>query len=162
MTNQDSTNTKENVQTTGAPTAKTVSLNTPTPRSQAAKSFLTQETETQEEPKNPAILEQLTEKVEQLGGIVEKIQEQQSEPVRKKLSVSDRKHKAAVRYMQQQGIKDLDSINYTRLNCDIPSDLHSWLNMFARSGGDYSSMTEIAIELLGTFAKEHGFKVREK
>lgn len=136
------------------PTAKTVSLTTPAPRSSVAQNFL------DKKPSEPENIEQ-TAQATPLESFVESANSKQNTKL-KKLNSSDRKHKAAVRYMQQQGIEDLDSINYTRFNVDIPSDLHNFLNMFARSGGDYSSMTEIAIEVLGKFAKEHGFKVRTK
>lgn len=133
-----------------APTAKKVSLNTPTPRSGIAKSFLGEEVGTPENIEQPAQNRSVSEKSLSPANTV-------------KNNAGDRKHKAAIRYMQQQGIKDVDSIKYTRLNCDIPAELHNWLNMFSRSGNeDYSSMTEIVIEQLGNFAKEHGFKVRKK
>lgn len=121
------------------PTAKIVTLKTPAPRSSAAKGFLG------ETPEN--IETQPLAKAEKAA----------------KPTKLDRKHKAAVRYMQQHGIEDAESIDYTRLNCDIPSDLHKWLNMFSRSGsGEFASMTEIVIEQLGNFAKERGFKVGKK
>ncbi|MCK4108863.1 hypothetical protein [Acinetobacter radioresistens] len=83
------------------------------------------------------------------------------QPVVKVSAAKERKQKAAVRYMQQQGIEDINSIDFTRLNCDIPSDLHEFLNKFSRTKGTgYSSMTEIVIEKLGEFAKQHGFKVK--
>lgn len=121
------------------PTAKIVTLQTPAPRSSAAKGFL--------------------------GETPENIETTTSTKVEKavKPTKSDRKHKAAVRYMQQHGIEDAESIDYIRLNCDIPSDLHKWLNMFSRSGsGEFASMTEIVIEQLGNFAKERGFTVGKK
>lgn len=73
----------------------------------------------------------------------------------------ERKHKAAIRYMQQQGIKDIESVDFLRLNCDIPEKLHVWLNVFARTSKEYNSMTEIVIEQLGKFAKKHGFNPNE-
>lgn len=73
--------------------------------------------------------------------------------------ISDKSYKACIRYMQDHGITDPDSLEFKRLNCDIPRDLHNWLNVFARSSNEYSSMTEIVIQELGRFAKERGFKV---
>lgn len=74
---------------------------------------------------------------------------------------SERKHRASVRYMQQHGIKNVDDLEYLRLNCDIPKELHTWLFSFARSSSEYSSVTEIVIDKLGELAKEHGFKVKK-
>jgi len=46
-----------------------------------------------------------------------------------------------------------------RLNCEIPKELHTWLNLYARSNhSEYKSMTAIVINLLGNFAIERGFK----
>lgn len=73
--------------------------------------------------------------------------------------ISDKSYKACIRYMQDNGITDPDSLEFKRLNCDIPRELHNWLNVFARSSNEYSSMTEIVIQELGRFAKERGFKV---
>lgn len=163
-------------QTSGAtsnstPTAKIVTLSTPAPRSSAAKNFLEQQPETPEVsaaeiPETP--LENLD--IPALEDVAKAAKRQQNRIANKtrKAAIptptnSDRKHKAAVRYMQQHGIKDAESIDYTRLNCDIPRDLHNWLNMFSRSGsGEYASMTEIVIDQLGDFAKERGFKVGKK
>lgn len=78
-----------------------------------------------------------------------------------KLVKSERKHRASVRYMQQHGIKNVDDLEYLRLNCDIPKELHIWLFSFARSSSEYSSVTEIVIDKLGELAKEHGFKVNK-
>lgn len=73
----------------------------------------------------------------------------------------EKSHKACVRYMQEHGITDPSSLEFKRLNCEIPKDLHNFLNVFARSSNEYSSMTEIVIRELGRFAKEHGFKVEK-
>lgn len=74
---------------------------------------------------------------------------------------SERKHRASVRYMQQHGIKNVDDLEYLRLNCDIPKELHTWLFNFARSSDEYSSVTEIVIDKLGELAKANGFKVKK-
>lgn len=148
---------------TSTPTTKTVSLETPAPRSNIAKSFLEQKDEPTRDPEN---LEKSTTQAATKDPIVAidaftALAKKTGAPKHKKLTSSDRKYKAAVRYMQQHGIQDNESIEYTRLNCDIPSELHNWLNMYARSGGEFSSMTEIAIEVLGSFAKKHGFTVNK-
>lgn len=55
--------------------------------------------------------------------------------------------------------KDTSNIDFKRLNCEIPKVLHTWLNVYARSSSnESSSMTEIVINVLEKFAKEHGFK----
>lgn len=108
-------------------------LTTPTPRSQAAKAFL--------QSGNEAPEQQQVEKV-----------------VVKKSVATDRKQKAAARYMAQHGITDVSTLEFTRINCDIPKQLHRWLNVHARSSDDVGSMTEIVLELLGQYAKERGFK----
>lgn len=148
---------------TSTPTTKTVSLTTPAPRSDIAKSFLEQKDEPTRDPENlekrtiKATVNDSVADIDALTALAKKT----GRPKHKKLTSSDRKYKAAVRYMQQQGIEDDEAIEYTRLNCDIPSDLHNWLNMYSRSGGEFSSMTEIAIEVLGNFAKEHGFTLNK-
>jgi hypothetical protein len=164
MTNQSKDDLTPAINTTSSstPTAKTVSL-TPPPssRSDMAKGFLAQNPETLEEPVVAESPSKLNDELGPVEGFLKDVKKTKAAK-NKKLSSGDRKHKAAVRYMQQQGIEDVESIDYTRLNCDIPSDLHNWLNMYSRSGGEYSSMTEIAIEVLGNFAKEYGFKVGKK
>lgn len=74
-------------------------------------------------------------------------------------AANDRKQKAAARFMADHGITDASTLDFTRINCDIPKSLHKWLNVYARSSDDYSSMTEIVLELLGKFAKENGYTV---
>lgn len=78
-----------------------------------------------------------------------------------KLIDSAKNQKAYIQYMQDQGLEDVNDLNFKRLNCDIPKELHCWLNVYARSNtSKYKSMTEIAIDVLGKFAKKRGFKVR--
>ena len=72
----------------------------------------------------------------------------------------EKKQKAYLRYMQDHRIANIESLEFTRLNCDIPTELHTWLNVYARSKLEYTSMTEIVIDLLGKFAKERGFKIK--
>ena len=74
--------------------------------------------------------------------------------------ISDKSYKACIRYMQNHGITDPNSLEFKRLNCDIPLELHNWLNVYARSSSEYNSMTEIVIHQLSKFAKERGFKVK--
>lgn len=71
-------------------------------------------------------------------------------------------YKTYIQYMLDHGVKNPDSLDFKRLNCDIPQELHTWLNIYARSNqSEYTSMTEIVISLLGKFAKENGFKIKK-
>lgn len=70
---------------------------------------------------------------------------------------AERKQKAFKRFMDQHDISDLETLDLKRLNCEIPKQLHVWLHMYSRSGGEYNSMTEIVIDLLSDFAQENGF-----
>lgn len=78
-----------------------------------------------------------------------------------KLTHSAKNQKAYIQYMQDQGVENVNDLNFKRLNCDIPKELHCWLNVYARSNtSEYKSMTEIVIDLLGKFAKQRGFKIK--
>jgi hypothetical protein len=71
------------------------------------------------------------------------------------------RYKSSIHYMEMFDIEDYSSIDYTRFNCYIPKDLHVWLGVYAKTS-DSNSMTDIVIKLLGQFAKEHGFKPKNK
>lgn len=119
------------------PRKQAPSFEVPTSRSERAKGFI-------------------TGKGEDVAAVAAADKLETTEP---KKQISDKSYKACVRYMQDQGITDPSSLEFKRLNCDIPKDLHNWLNVFGRTSSEYSSMTEIVIEQLGKFAKERGFKV---
>ncbi|HCA5286880.1 TPA: hypothetical protein MW252_002997 [Acinetobacter nosocomialis] len=72
------------------------------------------------------------------------------------------RYKSTKRYMEEFGITDISSIDFKRLNCDIPKELHLWLNNYAKGDDNYISMTNIIIDLLGKFAKERGFSPKKK
>ena len=94
-----------------SPKKPTPVLTTPTSRSQQARSFLTSDAE-----------------------------EKQAEVTTAKPKASaanDRKQKAAARFMADHGITDASTLDFTRINCDIPKSLHKWLNVYARSSDDY-------------------------
>ncbi|WP_322977421.1 hypothetical protein [Acinetobacter pittii] len=80
----------------------------------------------------------------------------------KKSDELDGRYKSLKRYMEEFGITDVSSIDIKRLNCDIPKDLHLWLNIYAKGDDNYGSMTNIIVELLGKFAKERGFTPKKK
>ncbi|NUF45017.1 hypothetical protein [Acinetobacter pittii] len=80
----------------------------------------------------------------------------------KKAPELDGRYKSTKRYMDQHGISDISSIDFARLNCDIPKELHVWLNVFAKTNDEYGSMTEVVIDQLGKFAKERGFVAKKK
>ncbi|MBJ8481071.1 hypothetical protein I6M70_17065 [Acinetobacter pittii] len=80
---------------------------------------------------------------------------------KKKDELSSR-YNASILYMELFDIEDFNSIEYTRFNCYIPKDLHKWLSVYSKSNSDGHTMTDIAIKLLGQFAKEHGFKPKKK
>jgi hypothetical protein len=80
----------------------------------------------------------------------------------KKSAELDGRYKSTKRYMDEFGITDFSSIDFKRLNCDIPKDLHLWLNLYSKQEEKYGSMTAIIIELLGKFAKEQGFEPKNK
>lgn len=78
-----------------------------------------------------------------------------------KLTDSKKNQKAYIQYMQDQGVENINYLNFKRLNCDIPKELHCWLNVYARSNpSEYKSMTEIVIHSLDKFAKQRGFKIK--
>lgn len=80
----------------------------------------------------------------------------------KKSAELDGRYKSLKRYMDEFDITDISSIDIKRLNCDIPKDLHLWLNTYAKGDDNYVSMTNIIIDLLGKFAKERGFNPKKK
>lgn len=74
-----------------------------------------------------------------------------------KVTKSLKMKKIFVEERKDQNINDRD---LKRLNCEIPKQLHTWLNVYARSNSSgYRTMTEIVIKVLDEFAKERGFKV---
>lgn len=74
----------------------------------------------------------------------------------------ERKRKNFKRFMDFHNINDVDELELKRLNCEIPKELHTWLNVYSRSNvSDYGSMTEIVIDLLNKFAHEQGFSMKD-
>ncbi|RLL19038.1 hypothetical protein [Acinetobacter chengduensis] len=73
----------------------------------------------------------------------------------------ERKRKNFKNFMEFHKIHDVDDLELKRLNCEIPKELHTWLNVYSRSNvSDYGSMTEIVIDLLNKFAHEQGFSMK--
>lgn len=79
-----------------------------------------------------------------------------------KLKQSPRNQKAFIQYMKDQGVENISNLDFKRLNCEIPKELHTWLNVYARSNvSEYKSMTEIVIKILAEFARQRGFRVKD-
>lgn len=73
-----------------------------------------------------------------------------------KLNRSSKKKEEDVQYVQDKGVEKVNELKFKRLNCDIPKELHCWLNLYARSNtSEYKSMTQILIDVLDKFAREH-------
>lgn len=75
-----------------------------------------------------------------------------------KLKYFFKNKKEYLQYLQEQGVEEVNDLKFKRLNCDIPQELHYWLNLYARSNvSKYKSMTEIVIDVLEKFARKRGF-----
>lgn len=75
-----------------------------------------------------------------------------------KSKLVNKKHKSAVKFIQDHTQEHIDNFQIKRLNCDIPEQLHTWIYAYSRLNNKYSSATDLVIDVLGNFAKERGFQ----